>query len=174
MNDFSDIQVRPIDPSIFCAKTLAEIHRQCFFTPWSALEFNKLLFLPSVFGFSARLGKFSLNNDKNSTNLKTIANKTDFSGFALCSVAGEEIEIFSICVLPELRCKSLATNLMENVLKRANSIGVRKIFLEVPINNNIACNFYTNLGFSEFGRRKDYYREKKGRVDAIQFHKIIF
>ena len=173
MDDFHKIQVRPVDTSIFYANALAEIHRQCFFTPWTPLEINKLLVLPAVFGFSAKLGNYFLNNDENSMGLENQENKSDFSGFALCSTASEQIEILSICVLPKSRRKSLATNLMKNVLERANSIGVRKVFLEVAETNNTARNFYAKQGFSEFGRRKDYYREEKGRVDAIQLFKTM-
>ena len=116
MDDFHKIQVRPVDTSIFYANALAEIHRQCFFTPWTPLEINKLLVLPAVFGFSAKLGNYFLNNDENSMGLENQENKSDFSGFALCSTASEQIEILSICVLPKSRRKSLATNLMKKTI----------------------------------------------------------
>jgi ribosomal protein S18 acetylase RimI-like enzyme len=45
--------------------------------------------------------------------------------------------------------------------------------LEVAENNFIARNLYLNLGFSEFGRRERYYRQKKKRVDAVQLSKVI-
>jgi ribosomal-protein-alanine N-acetyltransferase len=101
-------------------------------------------------------------------------NNIDLGGFVLCSVAGDQCEVLTICVLPEWRRKGLAVDLMQNVITRAQNIEAKEIFLEVAKNNNVARNLYAGQGFKEFGSRKRYYRQKEGRVDAIQLSKVIF
>ena len=48
-------------------------------------------------------------------------------------------------------------------------IGIKKIFLEVSVENTQAINFYLKNGFYETGKRKEYYRQKDGsRIDAFK------
>ena len=160
--------------STFYTEALSVAHRRCFETFWTNKDFYDLLTLQTVFGFIA-----IIENEKpvRSEAPRTIAentNSSDFGGFILCSAASDQCEVLTICVLPEWRRNGLAINLMQNVIKRAKTIGASEIFLEVAENNFIARNLYLNLGFSEFGRRERYYRQKKKRVDAVQLSKVIF
>ena len=50
---------------------------------------------------------------------------------------------------------------------------MKEIFLEVAENNEAACKLYANQGFKVFGKRDRYYRQKLGRVDALQLSKVI-
>ena len=56
----------------------------------------------------------------------------------------------------------------------AENNDVEMMLLEVRPSNISAINLYSNLGFNEIARRKDYYPAKKGREDAIVFARHLF
>jgi ribosomal-protein-alanine N-acetyltransferase len=161
------------EASTFYADALSVAHRRCFEVFWSNKDFYDLLTLQAVFGFIVLIG--NKNPERPEVLRVTAANieNSEFGGFILCSAASDQCEILTICVLPEWRRNGLAINLIQNAIKRAKTIGVSEIFLEVAENNYIARNLYINLGFREFGRRERYYKQKKKRVDAVQLSKVI-
>ena len=57
-------------------------------------------------------------------------------------------------------------SLIINKIKKLNNI--RKIFLEVSIENTQAINFYLKNGFKKIGIRKAYYKVNKQRIDALR------
>jgi ribosomal protein S18 acetylase RimI-like enzyme len=71
----------------------------------------------------------------------------------------DEAEIISIAVSPDYRRQGLAKNLFQNFLSQKNEI--KRVFLEVSVQNQPAIHFYTFLGFKKIGERKNYYQNKK-------------
>ena len=56
------------------------------------------------------------------------------------------------------------------VISEMKRIGIKKIFLEVSVENVKAVNFYLKNGFYKTGTRKGYYKQKDNtRVDAFIF-----
>ena len=56
------------------------------------------------------------------------------------------------------------------VISEMKRIGIKKIFLEVSVENVKAINFYLKNGFYKTGTRKEYYKQKDNiRVDAFIF-----
>ena len=56
------------------------------------------------------------------------------------------------------------------VISEMKRIGIKKIFLEVSVENVRAINFYLKNGFYKTGFRKGYYKQKDNtRVDAFIF-----
>ena len=56
------------------------------------------------------------------------------------------------------------------VISKMKRIGIKKIFLEVSVENVKAINFYLKNGFYKTGIRKEYYKQKNGsRIDALTF-----
>ena len=56
------------------------------------------------------------------------------------------------------------------VISEMKRIGIKKIFLEVSVENVKAINFYLKNGFYKTGTRKGYYKQKDNtRVDAFIF-----
>ena len=174
MHNLANPCVEFFEISTFYAEAVAVAHARCFEISWPTKDFFELLNLPTVFGFIAQI--VNKNSDGSDVFLRMATNKNSVfvGGFVLCSVARDQCEVLTICVLPEWRRRGLAINLMKNVIARAKSIGVKEIFLDVAENNKIAHNLYINQGFKEFGRRNQYYRQKEERVDAIQLSKIIY
>ena len=75
-------------------------------------------------------------------------------GFVAYKTIIDECEIKTICILPEARRKGAAEKLLREVIAKANA---QNFFLEVEETNSPALSLYKKLGFTEFGRRNDYY-----------------
>lgn len=83
---------------------------------------------------------------------------------------GEEAHIVTVATHPEWRTVGLGKLLLLNMLYEANNAGATSVTLEVRTSNHAAIGLYTSLGFTEQGRRKDYYKTDKDsmqREDAL-------
>jgi len=134
------------------APVFARMHAETFPRPWSETEFRTLLSSPGVFGLLAE------------------TTEADPSGFALCRVAADEMEILTIGVRPPCRRHGVAHRLLRQALETAAAAGAAQAFLEVSIENHAAVALYTAHEFQISGIRKRYYLEfidgMEVRVDA--------
>ena len=112
---------------------------------WSALQ------LAGTLGLDASFARRALDRDGRAI------------GFALCRVAGPEVELLLVAVVPQARGLGLGRRLVEDVSAQAARLGATDLFLEVRENNHVARQLYDSLGFSEVGRRTDYYAGNGGR-----------
>jgi len=92
--------------------------------------------------------------------------------YAVLSVAVGECHILNICVAPSVQGKGIASDFLRNLLEETVEWGAEIAFLEVRESNVAALALYSKLGFSEIGRRKEYYRNGKSsngvaREDAL-------
>ena len=134
---------------IFFEPIAAKIHHKCFDKGWNEKEFTKLLALPT-----SRLWMTE-------------------EGFLLCSEVADEMEILTICVLPEFRRQHIAQDLLFELFRYAKAQKVKRIFLEVAEDNEAARKLYQASGFKQTGRREGYYVRKKDNVDALCLTKKI-
>ncbi len=65
---------------------------------------------------------------------------------------GDKFVIGRICVIKEYRKKSLGTLMMQELIKKAISMGARTIHLSSQVN---ATGFYRKFGFREYGETYD-------------------
>ena len=78
----------------------------------------------------------------------------------------DEVEIIKIGIDKSYQRKNYGSYIIYE-MKR---IGIKKIFLEVSVENVKAINFYLKNGFYKTGTRKGYYKQKDNtRVDAFIF-----
>ena len=78
----------------------------------------------------------------------------------------DEAEIIKIGIDKSYQRKNYGSNVISEMKK----IGIKKIFLEVSVENVKAINFYLKNGFYKAGTRKGYYKQKDNtRVDAFIF-----
>ena len=74
-------------------------------------------------------------------------------------------EIYRIAVLPDYRRRGVAYRLLSYALKTERGRGLECVFLEVREGNLAARGLYRSYGFSEYGKRKNYY--KNPTEDAV-------
>ena len=86
-------------------------------------------------------------------------------GFVIFYHVRDEIEIIQIGIMKSCQRKHYGS-LIVNKIKKLNDI--RKIFLEVSVENTQAINFYLKNGFKKIGIRKAYYKGNKQRIDALR------
>ena len=84
-----------------------------------------------------------------------------------------EYEILLIYVNSQKRKLGYATKLLENIQKHLKKKHLKKIFLEVAINNYQAIALYKKNKFRKNGTRKNYYLMDNNKIDAFLFEKII-
>ncbi len=115
------------------AAAMAAIHALAFpDDPWSALSFARLLEQPGVAGFIDERG-----------------------GIVLLRCAADEAEILTIGVTtPRL---GIGSALMQTAIAHAQARHAAMLHLEVAASNAAACAFYERLGFTQTGRRRNYY-----------------
>lgn len=80
-------------------------------------------------------------------------------GYAVVSVAGDVVELQRIAVDPGRRRGGIATELLDEVVRKARAEGAERVLLEVREDNSGALAFYAARGFAEVARRLRYYRD---------------
>ena len=92
--------------------------------------------------------------------------KIKIIGFVCFFHVRDEIEIIKICIVKSHQRKNYGSILINEIKK----LNIKKIFLEVSIENVSATNFYLKNGFQKIGVRKGYYaNDKSSRIDALRF-----
>mgnify|MGYP001815800679 CR=1 FL=1 len=90
----------------------------------------------------------------------------DVAGYGVLSVAAGEAHILNICVDPAYRSLGYGDRLLDDILFRARTSSVAKIFLEVRPSNKHALALYKKKGFHKVAQRPAYYQAHDGREDA--------
>ena len=86
-------------------------------------------------------------------------------GFVYFFHVKDEIEIIKICIIKSQQNKNYGSLLIDEIKK----LKIKKIFLEVSVENINAINFYLKNGFQKIGVRKGYYaKNKNSRIDALR------
>ena len=86
-------------------------------------------------------------------------------GFVIFYHVRDEIEIIKIGIIKSCQRKNYGSLIVNKIKKLKN---IRKIFLEVSVQNTLAINFYLKNGFKKIGIRKAYYKVNKQRIDALR------
>ena len=85
----------------------------------------------------------------------------------------DEIEILDVAVAPDWRNLGLGARLLQQIFAQFPE-DVARVLLEVRASNRPARALYHKLGFSEDGRRKNYYPKSDGsREDALLMSLIL-
>jgi ribosomal-protein-alanine N-acetyltransferase len=135
----------------------AGLHNACFIDdPWNSAAFAEMMAIPGTFGFIACLIEDPL-------------------GLLLCRAVAGECEVLTLGVVETARGAGLGRDLLLAGLHRAGQFGVRKMFLEVAVDNGPAMGLYRSAGFSITAVRPGYYqrRQAPGPVDAAVMMKSL-
>lgn len=77
----------------------------------------------------------------------------------------DELQILGIGILEEYRNTGLAKKLTAELIRFFKNSYQNKVILEVRESNIAAINLYKSVGFSQYGKRENYYKNE----DAILF-----
>ena len=129
---------------------IAQLEKICFSDPWSErsiaseLDNNLAFWLVAVEG-------------------ETVA------GYIGSQTVMEETDMMNVAVHPDFRRQGIAEALVNGLVKQLKDMGSHCLTLEVRASNVPAISLYEKLGFTEIGRRKNYYRNP--REDALILRK---
>lgn len=132
---------------------LEELEKTCFSVPWTGEQ------LKSQF------------KDKNHEFIVAESAKGEILGYVGMMYVLDEGDISNVAVKPEHRRLHLGSELIRELLHRAEDLGIEHISLEVRENNIPAQKLYSNFGFEPVGLRKNYYDFPK--ENAIIMTKIM-
>jgi ribosomal-protein-alanine N-acetyltransferase len=92
-------------------------------------------------------------------------------GFALGRSVAGEAELLLLAVKRSRQKSGVGKKLLKSFIGTAEARGARRLHLEVR-DGNAALILYANSGFSEVGRRKNYYTGRDGQIyDALTLAK---
>lgn len=136
---------------------LAALHSASFCKPgdesWSTRSFSDVLSMPGSFCLVAS---------------DSLHPAREPCGFAACRNAGSDGELLSLGVVPHFRRGGVARTLLAESLATFQVQGTERVYLEVAEDNPTAQALYLAAGFTQIGRRRDYYRRLRDqKVDAL-------
>ncbi len=118
---------------------MLEVERACFGDPWSARAIREAMQSETAQAYVAE-------------------SKARLLGFVLARTSGPEAEILDLAVLPDMRRRGIARELLRAVRDAVQRIGVEEIYLEVRESNRAAISLYEGEGYRPVGMRHRYYR----------------
>ena len=101
-----------------------------------------------------------------------LSGNKEIVGFTVILENPPDAEIHNLFICNELRGRGLGKILLKQAIQMM-SAEVKKLYLEVSEDNNIAIALYKSLGFEEIGARKNYYRKGSTASNAIIMHLLI-
>lgn len=129
------------------------IERASFADPWSEDSFRRILG-----GHSAIFQVM-------------VIPANEVAGYIIAFAIGSDAELLNVAVEPRHRGQGLAGMMLDAVLIQLGASGVRTAFLEVRESNRAALALYGSRGFTEIGRRRNYYRRPV--EDALVMRRVI-
>lgn len=133
------------------APSLATLHAGAFSDPWDARAICNLLEADTAIAFVA-----------------TVNQAADIVGFIIGRQLIDEAEIITLGVAATARRRGVGRRLLKGLEAAASSAGAQRVVLEVSDRNAPALQLYKNAGYTEVGRRREYYRGASGlEEDAL-------
>jgi len=129
---------------------IAELEKICFSDPWSERSIASEL------------------NNKLAFWLVAVEGET-VAGYIGSQTVMDETDMMNVAVHPDFRRQGVAEALVNKLVENLKRMGSHCLTLEVRASNAPAIALYEKLGFSEIGRRKNYYRNP--REDALILRK---
>lgn len=79
----------------------------------------------------------------------------------------DELHLLNLCVAEHQQRQGIGLMMLQHLLDTGRRQKAQRVFLELRSSNGAARALYTGMGFETIGERRDYYRDKAGREDAI-------
>lgn len=129
---------------------VAALEKLCFSDPWSENSIGSEIGNPLSFWLIAVDG-------------------SQVIGYVGSQTVCSESDMMNIAVLPDMRRQGIAEKLIDELILGLQKRGSHCLSLEVRASNEPAKALYEKLGFSQVGRRLNYYRNP--REDALIMRK---
>ena len=130
--------------------SIVELEKLCFSDPWSADSIASELVNPLSYWLVAEIDG-------------------QVAGYVGSQSVMGEADMMNVAVDERYRGRGIAKNLILNLIERLKSNEVYSLALEVRTSNVAAIGLYNGLGFSQVGRRPNYYSNPK--EDALILRK---
>ncbi|MFH1830702.1 MAG: ribosomal protein S18-alanine N-acetyltransferase [Pseudomonadota bacterium] len=140
----ADLRIEPFKPKDLDA--MMEIENRSFTLPWSRQFYEQLWSQEAIDIWVGRRGR-------------------ELVAYYLIQTVGDEMELHTFAVKPELRRQGIGEKLMQHMISEAKRRGVRQIYLQVRPSNAEAIGLYQKLGFVSIAVRRAYYRDNN--EDAV-------
>jgi ribosomal-protein-alanine N-acetyltransferase len=95
------------------------------------------------------------------------------AGYAVMMMVVDEAHLLNISIAAERQRAGLGSELLEFMFATARAKGATRMLLEVRPSNVSGSALYRRFGFTEIGRRRDYYPAHGGREDAIVMERAL-
>ncbi len=121
---------------------LAQMEKLCFSDPWSENAF--------------------LYELRNPLSVWLVAAADDLVlGYVGSQTVMDESDMMNLAVLPQYRRQGIGEKLVTSLIEHLKTRGSVSLTLEVRVSNSNAISLYQKMGFSQVGRRPNYYRNPK-------------
>jgi ribosomal-protein-alanine N-acetyltransferase len=126
----------------------------CFGEAWTAPQCAGLLPLPGVWLTLACVG-------------------TRVAGFAMARLVSDEAELLLLAVKRNQQGRGVGKMLLDAFVAASKARGAARLHLEVREGNH-AVNLYSRAGFTQVGRRLNYYNGRDGQIyDALTLARSV-
>ena len=102
-----------------------------------------------------------------------VAGNDNILGYMISKITNQDSHILNLTIDSEYRGLGIGSSFLDLMIKECKLRRSEYIYLEARINNTIARSLYQKYGFRSIGLRKNYYRNKTGREDAIVYRKNL-
>jgi [ribosomal protein S18]-alanine N-acetyltransferase len=128
-------------------------------------DYNKILLIEQKL-FRDPMTQIEFNNFLSQSAFRILKIEKDrILGYISFYQVIDEIEIIKIGIIKSCQRSSYGSLLINEIKK----LDIKKIFLEVSVQNKEAINFYLKNGFQKIGIRKGYYaNNNNNRIDALR------
>ena len=98
---------------------------------------------------------------------KVYEDEESIAAYAVLLPVVDEVELLNISIAARHQRKGLGRKLLEELMRIALDMNMRRMLLEVRSSNIPALGLYDDAGFRKIGLRRGYYLADNGREDAI-------
>jgi ribosomal-protein-alanine N-acetyltransferase len=85
-------------------------------------------------------------------------------GYGGIALNGSEADLQTLVIAPASQGKGLASELLTQLLAKAKTSGVKRVFLEVVFDNEAAIALYKKFKFEQIALRQKYYPNGKAAI----------
>ena len=102
-----------------------------------------------------------------------IAKNSRTVGYVIAKISSLDSHILNLTIDANYRGYGIGSSFVDLIIKECRLQGSHSIFLEARVTNLVARKLYQKYGFRSIGLRKNYYKNKSGREDAIVYRKNL-